>query len=57
MAPRRVDIDKYRGKWLAWSGNKIIAHGKNFRAIVEEARKIDNNPIYDKVPEKDILVV
>lgn len=56
MDTRRVDIDKYRGEWLAWVGNKIVAHGKDFNAVVDEARKIDKDPIFDKVPEKDILV-
>lgn len=57
MDTRRVDIDKYRGEWLAWVGNKIVAHGKDFKSVAEKAKKISKNPIFDKVPEKDVLVV
>lgn len=54
---RRVDVDKYRGEWLAWIGNKIVAHNKDFKKVAEKARRIGKYPIFDKVPERDILVV
>jgi len=57
MDIRRVDIDKYRGEWLAWVDNEIIAHGKDFKRVLTEARRINDDPIMDKVPEKDVLIV
>lgn len=56
MKARRVDLDKYRGEWLAWVGNKIVVHGVDFKAVAEKARRINKDPIFDKVPETDILV-
>lgn len=56
MSIRRVDMDKYRGEWLAWVDDKIVAHGVDFKRVVKEAKKFSIDPILDKVPEKDILV-
>lgn len=56
MMTKRVDIGKYRGEWLAWDGNKIIAHGKDLKSVSVKARKISKRPVFDKVPEEDIFV-
>ena len=52
----RIDIDKYRGEWLAWVGSKIIAHGRDLKTVSKKARKINKRPVFDRVPDEDIFV-
>lgn len=56
MDTKKVDMDKYRGEWLAWEGNKIIVHGKDLKEVSLKARKICKRPVFDKVPEGDTFV-
>jgi len=37
MDTRRVDIDKYRGEWLAWVGNRIVAHGRDCKKVLSDS--------------------
>ena len=52
-----IDLEKYRGEWLAFIHGRIIAHGRRLDVVAREAEKIDSRPIYHKVPTHDILVV
>lgn len=56
MMTKRIDMNKYRGEWLAWENNKIIVHGRDLKTVSEKARKISKHPVFDKVPEEDIFV-
>jgi len=49
--------DKYRGEYIAVSGKRIIAHGKILKDVMEEARKIDPDPLISKIPTQEILIV
>ena len=52
-----VDTKKYKGEWIAFVKGKIVSHGKVLKDVIEKAKKIGNDPIIDKVPEQDILVL
>ncbi len=57
LAERRRLRSMYRGLYVAWIGNKIVAHGKDLRRVVEEARKHGDHPLIDKVEKKGVRVV
>lgn len=42
------NLEQYSNKWVAVAGKKIIASGKNFKKVYEEAKK--------KAPKEEILV-
>ncbi|MBI2503927.1 MAG: hypothetical protein HYW07_11930 [Candidatus Latescibacteria bacterium] len=50
-------LQKYRGQYIAVSGERVIAHGKHLRAVLQKARKIDPEPLIDKVPAQDTLIL
>ncbi len=47
---------KYKGEWIAVVEDKIVAHGKDFKNVAEEARKVSGCPVFDKIPEEDVVV-
>lgn len=34
-----ADLSGYAGEWVAMIENKVIAHGKNVKSILEQAKK------------------
>lgn len=52
-----IDMNKYRGEWIAFVEGKIVSHGKMLNDVLEEAKKMGKDPVIDKVPEQDTLVV
>jgi len=44
------DEDKFAGQYIAVMKNKIIAHGKQFKKVVEQAKKMVKEPLLVKVP-------
>jgi hypothetical protein len=48
---------KYRGEYIAVSGQRVLAHGKILKDVMDQARKTDPDPLLCKVPTQDILVV
>ena len=56
LATHPQELSKYRGEWIAVVGDKIIAHGKDFKKVDDEARKISPNPVFDKIPKEDVVV-
>jgi hypothetical protein len=48
---------KYRGEYIAVSGERVIAHGKHLRDVMKNAGKADPDPLICKVPTQEILVV
>ena len=57
LAERRRLRSMYRGLYVAWIGNKIVAHGKNLKNVVEEAKKHGDHPVIDKVEKEGVRVV
>ncbi len=53
-----TDVSRYIGEWIAVCENKIIAHGRNIKKVVEEA-KINSkgkNFLLAKVPSKEAMI-
>lgn len=48
---------KYRGEYIAVVGEKIVAHGKDPKTIIEQAKKISPKPLIAKVPLREGLMV
>lgn len=48
---------KYRGEYIAVSGERVLAHGKILKDVMNQARKTDPDPLLCKVPTQDVLVV
>jgi hypothetical protein len=48
------DIDQYRGKWVAVSGNEIIASADTVEEVYKKAIKKspDKTPFIDRIPAK-----
>ena len=48
---------RYRGEYIAVSGEKVIAHGTELPDVMREAKKTDPDPLICKVPTQEILIV
>lgn len=48
---------KYKGEYIAVVGEQIVAHGTDFVEVIEKAKKISDDPLIDKVPKWDVMVV
>ncbi len=55
----RTDTSSYKGEWLAISGNKIVAHGKDAEKVYKDAsKKSRDKPIsLAKAPDEQMLVL
>jgi hypothetical protein len=53
-----ADISGYIGEWVAVSDNKILAHGKNLKEVVEMAKALSNDKkfILAKVPSQETMI-
>jgi len=45
---------KYRGKYIALVGTKIVAYGDNFIKVMEKAKRYGEDPLIIKVRKDDI---
>ena len=45
---------QYRGEYIAISGQCVIAHGKNLKEVMSEARKTDPDPLISKIPSEEL---
>ncbi|RKY64093.1 MAG: hypothetical protein DRQ02_11875 [Candidatus Latescibacterota bacterium] len=45
--------EKYVGEYIAIVRDRIVAHGKNFKEVLEKAEKVDREPFIYKVPPPD----
>lgn len=52
-----IDMNKYRGEWIAFIDGRIVSHGRVLKDVIQEARKTGKEPVIDKVPQQDTLVV
>jgi len=52
-----IEIE-YAGEYVAIAGESIVAHGKDFRQVLEEAEKNGKEAFIHKVPssDKDLVV-
>jgi hypothetical protein len=50
-------LSKYRGQYIAVSGKRVIAHGKHLQAVLQKARETDPEPLIDKIPLQDTLIL
>ena len=48
---------KYRGKYIAFVGTKIVAYGEDFIKVMEKAKRYGEDPLIIKVRKDDIIVV
>lgn len=49
LCEHALEIDeKYAGEYIAVVNKKIVAHGKDFHKVMEEATKIDPRPLVDE---------
>jgi hypothetical protein len=47
-----IEIE-YPGEYIAIVGDKVVAHGRDFRQVLKEAEKIGRQPFIHKVPSLD----
>jgi len=54
----QADISKYIGEWIAVSEDKILAHGKNLKEVVEKAKLLTggNKFIIARVPSQETMI-
>ncbi|MEE8167890.1 MAG: DUF5678 domain-containing protein [Candidatus Hydrothermarchaeales archaeon] len=50
----KANLTKYLGEWIAIADNEIVSHGKDIRAIYDQAKEKYPNAriMITKVPEK-----
>lgn len=48
---------QYAGEYVAWIGDEIVAHGKNLREVMKEAKRHGERPVIDKVERNGVLIV
>ena len=48
----------YAGEYIAIIGEAVVAHGKDFHAVLQEAKRYGQSPFIHKVPtaDKDLVV-
>jgi hypothetical protein len=51
-------IANYPGEYIAIVGESVVAHGKDFKKVLEEAEKAGKEPLVHKVPfiDKEVVV-
>ena len=50
----QTDISKYVGEWIAVSEDKILAHGKNLKEVVNRAKELVGNKfVIARVPSEE----
>lgn len=53
----KTDTSRYKGEWIAISGERIVCHGKDAEKVYKMAKKkVKNKDVsLAKVPEKQML--
>jgi hypothetical protein len=51
---KKIKLDSYAGEWVAFVGDKIVAHNKNLKDLMKEidAKKLRKNPQFFWCQEK-----
>ena len=48
------DIEtQYAGEYIAIVDDTVVAHGKDFKQVLQEAKKYGEEPLFHKVPAAD----
>jgi hypothetical protein len=52
---KKIKLDSYAGEWVAFVGDKIVAHNKNLKDLMKEvdAKKLRKKASIFLVPRKD----
>lgn len=55
----KADVEKYLGEWIAISNNKIVSHGKEFKKVINQAKKIypNSRPLMARIPNKEAMIL
>ena len=55
----KADLSKYRGKYVAIIGDKIIAAGENAEEVWKESKRKypDKTPKIAKIPSEEVLIL
>lgn len=56
----KADLSRYKGKYVAIAGKKVVAAGKNAKAVYNKAIKKlpkDVRPQLAKIPKENVLVL
>jgi len=48
---------RYKGEYIAIVDDKVIAHGKEFQQVIEDAKRHSPDPLLVKVSEWDVVVL
>ena len=53
-----ADIGKYSGEWIAILEDKILAHGRNLKMVVEKARALSGGKkfLLARVPSEEAMI-
>ena len=51
------DRMKFKGEYIAYVGDRIIANGKDLREVLQKAKNYSDKPIIDKVEKEELLIV
>lgn len=54
-----ADVSKYVGEWIAVSEDKILAHGKNLKEVVDKANSISKGKkfLIARVPSEETMIL
>lgn len=48
---------KYKGKYIAVVGEKIVAHGVNLAQVIAQAKNFSEKPLIAAIPEGEDLMI
>ena len=53
-----ADVSNYIGEWIAVCEDRIIAHGRNLKKVVEDAKKNSNGKkfLLAKIPSEETMI-
>ena len=51
------DRMKFRGEYIAYVEDRIVAHSKKLQEVLLKAKKYSDKPIIDKVEKEELLIV
>jgi len=54
-----IDLSKYRGKYVAIVGRKVVASGENAKVVLDhaKARRPGKEIVLRKIPEEETLIL
>lgn len=54
----KMDLIPYRGEWIAIYGKKVVAHGKKFNSVFDDAKRKcpGKHPFFSMVPGKETWI-